>query len=128
MTDSPSDFRLRDVQTVVLGVAALPPAIAFYRDVLGLSLRAQFEGFAFLEAGGITLTLSEGLQRAMGPASGAVEVVFSVADVSLAHAPLSARGVRFRQEPRVADGKNWVASFSDPDGHLLSIFGPHSGS
>ena len=34
------------------------------------------------------------------------------------------RGVTFLNEPRCVDGVSWAADFSDPDGHVLSIFGP----
>ena len=34
------------------------------------------------------------------------------------------QGVEFFQEPRQISGPNWGAGFRDPDGHILSIFGP----
>lgn len=35
-------------------------------------------------------------------------------------------GIVFRVEPRVVTGNLWATDFRDPDGHLLSIFGPAS--
>jgi len=32
--------------------------------------------------------------------------------------------VTFMNEPRPVTGDRWAANFRDPDGHLLSIFGP----
>jgi predicted enzyme related to lactoylglutathione lyase len=51
-------------------------------------------------------------------------VVFGVESVRATHDMLSKRGVAFINEPRIVDGTNWAANFNDPDGHLLSIFGP----
>lgn len=121
---SSTGFKLSQISHVMLGVSKLTPAVAFYRDVLGLALQHQFEGFAFFAAGGVTLALSEGLAQARPEKAGAVEIVFGVDDVLAAHEALVARGVRFTQEPRNVTGAMWAANFTDPDGHLLSIFGP----
>ena len=121
---SSADFKLSQISHVMLGVSKLAPAIAFYRDALGLAMQHQFEGFAFFAAGSITLALSEGLAQARPEKAGAVEIVFGVDDVRAAHAALAARGVGFTQEPRNVTGAMWAANFADPDGHLLSIFGP----
>ena len=37
---------------------------------------------------------------------------------------LVAKGVTFVSEPRQATDKDWVATFTDPDGHFLTLFGP----
>ncbi len=118
------NFKLKDVGVVMLGVEQLARAVAFYRDKLGLVLKGQNEGFAFLDGGGVTLCLSEALARAGGPIAGAVEVVFSVEDVRGAHKALAARGIQFTHEPRTVTGPLWAANFNDPDGHKLSVFGP----
>ena len=117
-------FKLSQIGVVMLGVGQLSRAMAFYRDKLGLVLKGQNEGFAFLDGGGVTLCLSEALARAAGPAPGAVEIVFSVENVRGAHKALAARGVEFTHEPRTVTGPLWAANFNDPDGHKLSIFGP----
>ncbi|HMD33253.1 MAG TPA: VOC family protein [Candidatus Acidoferrales bacterium] len=117
-------FRLSRVGTILLGVTHMPRSIAFYRDTLGLPLAAQFESFAFFNAGTITLALSEGLARAIPQIAGATEVVFSVDGVRQAHKALHEEGVAFTIEPRQVAGPNWAANFDDPDGHHLSIFGP----
>ena len=51
-------------------------------------------------------------------------MVFSVEDIDAAHQALRSRGVEFRREPRVVTGDQHAADFRDPDGHVLSIFGP----
>src|SRR5688500_15600074 len=94
------DFKLNQIGFVMLGVEQIARSIAFYRDKLGLELKAQNEGFAFLDAGSVTLCLSEPLARISSPIPGALEVVFSVENVRGAHQGLLARGVEFTHEPR----------------------------
>ena len=119
-----ASFRLSKVGTILLGTKSAAKAIPFYRDLLGLPLTAQFEGFAFFSAGSVTLALSEGLARAVPQIGGAMEIVFAVDGVREAYEALRSRGVQFRIEPRVVAGPNWAANFDDPDGNHLSIFGP----
>ncbi len=118
------DFRLTKIAFVILGVTDLEKSLAFYRDRLGLKLSTQFEGFAFFDAANVTLTLSRGLAQATGKGAGAVEVVFPVEHVREAYEALRKAGVKFSGEPRVIAGPNWGADFRDPDGHILSVFGP----
>jgi len=117
-------FRLTKIGLVMLGISDPGKSIAFYRDRLGLKLQAQFEGFAFFDGGGVTLALSSGLAQALGKGPGATEVVFSVEHVRAAYDALRSQGVEFSNEPRVVSPGNWAANFHDPDGHLLSVFGP----
>jgi catechol 2,3-dioxygenase-like lactoylglutathione lyase family enzyme len=116
--------KLGQIGHIMLGVRDLTRAVAFYRDKLGLSVKFESPGFAFLDGGGITLALSEPLGRASQQIVGASEIVFSVDDVRGAYQALGEKGVRFTQEPRNVTGSSWAANFEDPDGHRLSIFGP----
>lgn len=118
------EFRLSKIGVIMLGVADMEKSVSFYRDTLGLGLASQNEGLAFFPAGGVTLALSTGLTKTVGPAPGAVEVVFSVEHVRAAHEQLKQRGVAFRNQPRPVAGPMWAADFRDPDGHILSVFGP----
>jgi catechol 2,3-dioxygenase-like lactoylglutathione lyase family enzyme len=117
-------FRLSKIGVVMLGVSDGEKSAAFYRDRLGLKMTGQHEGFVFLDAGGLLLALSSSLAQAVGEIPGAVEVVFSVEHVRAAYAALREAGVEFTHEPRPVTGPLWGANFRDPDGHLLSIFGP----
>lgn len=117
-------FQLSRISVVMLGVQKLDRAVAFYRDKLGLAVQGQIPGFIFLDGGGVPLVLSEPLARATGAGPGATEVVFAVDGVREAYEALRQRGVEFTHTPRVIDGTNWGANFTDPDGHRLSIFGP----
>lgn len=108
----------------MLGATDLQSSVAFYRDRLSLQITGEHAGFAFFDAGGVTLALSEGLARAVLGVAGAVEVVFSVDHVRTEFQALQSRGIEFTTEPRAVHGPNWAANFKDPDGHILSIFGP----
>ncbi|MBI3539984.1 MAG: VOC family protein, partial [Candidatus Eisenbacteria bacterium] len=57
---SGDDVRLAKVGTIMIAVADLPRAIAFYRDALGIALRFATEEFAFFDGGGVQI----GLRRA----------------------------------------------------------------
>ena len=125
MTSIEAEFKLSQIGVIMLGVKETARSVAFYRDRLGLTVKMSFEGFTFLDGGGVTLVLSEGLAQANnGSIAGATEVVFSVPDVRAAHQALLARGVEFTIAPRQVSGPMWAANFRDPDGHGLSVFGP----
>lgn len=124
------EFKLGKISTVMLGVRELARTVSFYRDKLGLAVQFEIPGFTFLNAGGITLCLSEPLARALAgptqPLSGVAELVFSVDDVQSAYEALAAKGIEFTLEPHNVTGTQWAANFNDPDGHKLSIFGPRA--
>jgi catechol 2,3-dioxygenase-like lactoylglutathione lyase family enzyme len=109
---------------VMLGVRDLNAAAAFYREKLGMASKGQTEGFAFLDAGPVTLALTEALAKARPQIAGATEVVLSVDHVRESYQKLKTAGVIFLNEPRVVTGTSWAVNFTDPDGHLLSLFGP----
>ena len=119
-----SDFRLTQINNVMLGTTDLARSLAFYRDTLGLAVQFEMPGFVFLHAGGVTLSLSEAHAKLATPVAGGTEIVFGVADVTAAHEALRARGVEFLNPPSNVTGDQWAANFRDPDGHLLSVFGP----
>ena len=119
-----STFKLTQISNVMLGTTDLARSLAFYRDTLGLAVQFEMPGFAFLNAGGVTLSLSEAHAKLATPVAGGTEIVFGVADVTAAHAALRARGVEFLNAPRHVTGDQWAANFRDQDGHLLSVFGP----
>jgi len=118
-------MKLQSVSVVMLGVKDLSNSLAFYRDQLGLTVKQEIPGFAFLDGGSVMLGLSQGLARVSEPnIVGATEVVFGVESVKGAYADLKARGVSFLNEPRVVSPPMWAAAFTDPDGHRLSVYGP----
>lgn len=109
---------------VMLGVRELPRSLAFYRDTLDLPVSFATAEFAFLGAGSVTLSLRHAPNLGEAREDGRVELVFPVPDVDEAYDRLLKRGVTFRIAPRVVTGDQFAADFRDPDGHVLSIFGP----
>jgi catechol 2,3-dioxygenase-like lactoylglutathione lyase family enzyme len=103
----------------------VPRAIVFYRDLVGLAVQMERPEFAFLDAGSVTLAL-RAVSDAEGVATGSNEVVLGVDGVREAHAEMGECGLTFLNEPRNVTGDRWATNFRDPDGHLLSIFGPES--
>jgi predicted enzyme related to lactoylglutathione lyase len=117
-------YSIPPVTMVMLGVRDVHKSIFFYRDLLGLKLTQQFGGFAFFDAGKIALILSEDRARSAEHVAGATEIVFSVEDIHASYEALRKQGVVFKTEPVPITGPMWAAHILDPDGHLLSIFGP----
>jgi catechol 2,3-dioxygenase-like lactoylglutathione lyase family enzyme len=113
---------------IMLGVRDLEQSRMFYEDRLGLKVSQKIPGYVFLETGAVTLILSESLAKNVSPIAGATEVIFSVNDIRVAHAALMSKGIEFTQEPHNVAGPMWAANFRDPDGHLLTIFGPERGA
>ena len=108
----------------MLGVHDLTRSLEFYHERLGLKVQHEIPGFAFLDAGAVTLCLSEPAAKARSQVAGAGEVVFSVEAVSAAYQALQAKGVQFTHDPRNVTPTTRAANFDDPDGNHLSIFGP----
>jgi len=119
-----TDFKLTQVSVIMLGVQDVTRSLAFYRDKLGLEVQNEIPGFAFLNAGAVTLCLSEPAAKIRGQVGGAGEVVFSVQDVTSAYQALRGKEVQFTHEPRNITPTMKAANFDDPDGNHLSIVGP----
>ncbi|HKT52212.1 MAG TPA: VOC family protein [Candidatus Angelobacter sp.] len=115
---------LSRITTVMLGVRDLKISLDFYHARLGLAIKMQEPQIALLDAGPITLGLSPGHVRLAPQVNGATEVVFQVDNVRSTRQALIDRGVEFMNEPGQVTPTDWAAHFRDPDGHLLSIFGP----
>ena len=100
-------------------------AVAFYTDVLGLSLvRREGNGWAELEAPPVRLAL-HGTDDAELPRSGTV--VFRVDDLEEARWSLEQRGASFESQVGEVEGFARFATFRDPDGNPLQII-EYSGS
>jgi catechol 2,3-dioxygenase-like lactoylglutathione lyase family enzyme len=117
-------FQLSQISSIVLGASNLDHSLDFYTGKLGLKITLREPQLAVLEAGSMSLVLNPGHLRLAPQAAGATEVVFRVKHVRAAREALTRQGVSFLTEPRQVTPSEWAAHFRDPDGHLLSIFGP----
>jgi catechol 2,3-dioxygenase-like lactoylglutathione lyase family enzyme len=113
-------FHLSKVGYVMLGVADIQAALNFYQGKLGLKATIRTDDLVFFDAGSISLVVSS----EVGKAPGDSEVVFAVEHVQPAYEMLSRAGVKFEHEPHPVAESSWAANFRDPDGHILSLFGP----
>jgi len=102
----------------------LPRAVAFYRDVLGLTF--LFEAppkMAFFDCGGIRLMVGVPEEKEFDH-PGSV-LYFKVDDIRATHAVFQERGVSFRTEPhlvaRMPDHELWMAFFHDSEGNTLAL-------
>jgi methylmalonyl-CoA/ethylmalonyl-CoA epimerase len=105
-------------------VKDLDRAVAFYRDRLGIRFRFQAPpGLAFFDCGGVRLMIEVPQDKAFDH-PGSI-LYFKVDDIHRAYADLKARGVEFRDEPRLIatlpDHELWMAFFSDGEGNTLAL-------
>jgi catechol 2,3-dioxygenase-like lactoylglutathione lyase family enzyme len=110
---------------IALGVKDTARSIQFYTETLGLELAGPPGEVTFLRAGEVTILLNHPLGVAAGDAIvGAVEIIFPVASVGESHEDLAKRGCKFTHQPHEVTTGLWAATFTDPDGHRLTILGP----
>ncbi|MCB5282013.1 VOC family protein [Arthrobacter sp. AL08] len=109
-------------------------AVTFYRDVLGLTEQAAFEGdgdarVTILEVGRATLELSNPAQIRMiddieadGQRSAKIRVAFEVDDSATATKDLVAGGATLVAEPRETPWKSLNSRLTGPGGLQLTLF------
>jgi predicted enzyme related to lactoylglutathione lyase len=112
------------VSIIVLGVTDVARSADFYRNTLEIAVMGQTEGLAFVSTAGVTLMLSKDLGNAFKPLAGAMEIVFPVESVTASYTALGERGASFINRPHPVTPEAWAATFTDPDGHKLTLFGP----
>lgn len=104
-------------------VKDLEPAVAFFRDTLGMQHLFTAGQLAFFDCGGTRLMV-DALPEAQG--HGNSVLYFKVDDIHGTTAALKAKGLAFTGEPHKIhthpDGtEEWMAFFTDPEGSTLSI-------
>lgn len=122
-----TDIKLSTLAYVIVYVKDTKKALAFYRDVLGMKVRFDDNGWVEMETGAVTLALHADEKHKVDQAVGPVPV-FSVEDIYAAYEGLKNKGVKFDKELQVVcegeEGKvGKSADFRDPDGNRLSVFG-----
>ena len=115
--------KVQGLNHLTLAVGDLARSLRFYRDLLGLELRVQWAGGAYLEAGNLWLCLSVDAAARDGPCPDYTHVAFDVAPEDFA--PLCEKVRSFAavwQENRSEGNSLYIL---DPDGHKLEL---HVGS
>ncbi len=108
---------------LTLAVADMDRSIAFYRDVLGCTVRATWADGAYLEAGTLWLCLSRDESARSSPRDDYTHMAFSIAAEDFA--PLSERLIAECAIWQANSSEGGSTYFLDPDGHKLEI---HVGS
>lgn len=108
---------------VTLAVSVLDRSIAFYRDLLGFTLRAHWRDGAYLEAGALWLCLSCDETGLTDPHPDYTHLAFSVAAEDFAMLSAKVSGAASIWKENRSEGDSLY--FLDPDGHKLEL---HVGS
>jgi catechol 2,3-dioxygenase-like lactoylglutathione lyase family enzyme len=114
------ELMLGPIGQVSRTVGDLGRAIDFYGETLGLKHLYTFGDLAFFDCDGVRLYLQKG-----EPAAESV-LYFKVPDIGAAYDALRERGVEFAGAPHMifkheSGIEEWMAFFTDPDGHNLAI-------
>jgi len=92
-------------------------AIAFHRDVLGLTLKFSTPGWSEFATGDVTLALHPANEH---NAAGAVQLGFAVEDVAKLYAARGDNGLDFTSPPREQSG-SMLARIRNSDGAEISL-------
>lgn len=112
------------VSMISLGVSNSARSIEFYGDTLGLEMIGKPGEVTLFRAGGIMIVLNQPAgEAARGKLAGSVEVIFPAESVAANYKALAERGCPFVAAPHEVTPGMWAATFTDPDGHLLTLFG-----
>jgi len=120
---------LDSVDYIMLTVADMPGSVHFYRDLLGLDVRHETEGWVELATGSTVLVLQGGgspqpsreaeLQGV--PVGGTCTIGFTVVDIDAVHEALTDKGVRFSMAPAQRTPSIRMAICHDPDGTAIAF-------
>ena len=111
------------LSTLDLIVRDVPSAAAFFRDVLGLTLRANEERFAEVDAGPVTIMLSPDAMVPMKEAAGVI-LHFQVEDVAQAFEKAHSRGATVLLERTSTDWGWESAMLGGPEGIVIDLYKP----
>jgi methylmalonyl-CoA/ethylmalonyl-CoA epimerase len=122
-TQEASNLGLDRIGQVALTVSDLDRATDFYRDALGMRFLFRAPGLTFFDCAGVRLLLGVPEEPELDRPSSIV--YFAVDDLEAVHRALSARGVRFSDEPHLVaqmpDHELWMAFFEDSEGNTLAL-------
>jgi lactoylglutathione lyase len=125
------NMTLKRIDAVVLFVADLERARAFYRDTLGMTMEFEDQASAgfrlentlllLLTIAGAQDLLSQSAVAAQRPTGSSSQLVAFVEDVDAIYADLVAQGVEFVRMPIDREWGLRTAHFKDPDGNIWEI-------
>jgi len=117
-------FGLDRIGQISIVVRDVVRAVAYYRDVLGMTfLFSAGPTLAFFDCGGVRLMLGPASEpRFDHPAS---ILYYKVDDIGAAFATLKARGALVEREPQLTANMGtyelWIGFLRDPDDNVLAL-------
>jgi catechol 2,3-dioxygenase-like lactoylglutathione lyase family enzyme len=116
--------KLSAIRQIAMTVSDVDKALAFYRDVLGLTfLFSAGPNLAFLDAAGTRIVLTT--PQCLGAVGHNSVLYFKVSDIAALHAALMERGAKEERAPQLAakmlDHELWTGFLRDPAGHLVGL-------
>lgn len=105
---------------VISFVDDIDAAIAFYRDVIGFTLRFSSPHWVEFDTGSTTFALHPATDDAP---TGTVKIGINLPEIEALRAQLAARGQRFTRDPEVMHGVR-LAEFRGPGGAPVSVSSP----
>ena len=115
---------LNQIGQIFVNVKDLDRAIAFYRDILGMTFLFEAPpNMAFFDCGGIRIML--GIPDRPDLDHPASIIYYRVDDIERIYETFNARGVEFIAKPHLVapmpDYDLWLADFKDSEGNLLAL-------
>jgi lactoylglutathione lyase len=105
---------------VIEFVGDMARAVAFYRDIVGLSLKFESPDWSEFSTGETTLALHPASEK--NP-PGKLEMGFGAADLQAFYEAMTAKGVKFPIAPTKQDYGSPLAQFQDTEGACVSVSG-----
>lgn len=117
----------KKINFVSLFVSDVNGHVAFYRDILGLPLKQQEEGYAEFDTEGVPLSLLsfDWATNLVSPDEAHPRhfvLSAEVDDVDAAYKTLTQKGVKFLKQPITRDWGQRTTYFRDPDGNVWEIY------
>lgn len=123
-TPIPIGPTLSQIGQIFVNVKDLDRAIAFYRDILGMTFLFQAPpGMAFFDCGGVRIMMGIADRPELNhPAS---IIYYKVQDIEKVAEVFKARGVEFILDPHLVAPMPtydlWLADFKDSEGNILAL-------
>ena len=114
------------ITQIMIYVADMQRSIAFYRDIMGLTLTSESEQWSEFDAGDFTMALHwtnvrSDISGEVGVPAGRAEITFQVDDLDGACAEIAQRGGAI-DGPKEMEGLDIrVAYLRDPDGMAIQL-------
>jgi predicted enzyme related to lactoylglutathione lyase len=121
-----TDVRISKLAMVILYSKDPMGSLAFYRDLLGMTVKEASPHWVELDGGGVSLAIHEHPKMPTTRDEATPWVVFQVDDIRGTYEALRAKGAKFLGEPKQVCGDETTVGLSadllDPDGNRISLF------